>query len=103
MTSQPEKQTVAINTLPNISRSNGNQRMKRGQLTEQNMRNIFLEKSNEKCGREIVPRPFFKKTKLSVSLDQQFKVLYTLFLLYEKFRAIEVHRNLDRDHLLQIF
>ena len=34
MTSQPEKQTVAINTLPNISRSNGNQRMKRGQLTE---------------------------------------------------------------------
>ena len=33
MTSQPEKQIVAIHTLPNIS-SNGNQRMKRGQLTK---------------------------------------------------------------------
>ena len=44
MTSQPGKQTIAIRTLPNISRSKGNQTIKFGQLTEYNMRNIFLEK-----------------------------------------------------------
>ena len=30
--------------LPNISRSNGNQTMKFGQVIEYNMRNIFVEK-----------------------------------------------------------
>ena len=35
-----------------------------------NMRNIFLEKSYLKCGRETIPRPFSKKLKLSISLDQ---------------------------------
>ena len=45
MTSQPEKQTIAIHILLNISRRKGNQTMKFGQLTEYNMRNIFLEKS----------------------------------------------------------
>ena len=30
--------------LPNISRSNGNQTMKFGQVLEYNMRNIFVEK-----------------------------------------------------------
>ena len=44
MTSQPGKQTIAIHVLPNISRSKGNQTMKFGQLTEYNMRIIFLEK-----------------------------------------------------------
>ena len=45
MTSQPGKQTIAIHILLNISRRNGNQKMKFGQLTEYNMRSIFLEKS----------------------------------------------------------
>ena len=44
MTSQPGKQTIAIHTLPNISRIKGNQTMKFGQLTEYNLRNIFFEK-----------------------------------------------------------
>ena len=44
MTSQPGKQTIAIQSLPNISRSKDNQATKCGQLTEYNMRNIFLEK-----------------------------------------------------------
>ena len=48
----------------------GNQTMKFGQLIECNMRNIFLEKSYTKCGRETIPRPFSKKSKLSISLDQ---------------------------------
>ena len=44
--------------------------MKFGQVIEYEMRNIFLEKSYTKCGGETVPRPFSKKLKLSISLDQ---------------------------------
>ena len=41
-----------------------------GQLIEQNMRNIFLEKSYTKCGEKMIPTPFSKKLKLSTYLDQ---------------------------------
>ena len=34
------------------------------------MRNIFLEKSFTNCNGETNARPFSKKSKLSVSLDQ---------------------------------
>ena len=37
-----------------------NQAMKFGQLIEENMRNIFLEKSYRKCGRELFAGPFLK-------------------------------------------
>ena len=70
MTSQPGKQTIATHILPNISRSKGNQTMKFGQLIEYNMRNNFLEKLCRKRGGEIIPTFFFKKSKLSISLDQ---------------------------------
>ena len=53
--------------------------MKFGQLIEYNMRSIFLEKSYAKYGGEAIPRLFSKKAKLSISLDQQFKVSYSLF------------------------
>ena len=54
--------TNTCNThITNISRSKGNQAMKFDQLIEYNMRNILLEKSYTKCGRETNPRPFFKK------------------------------------------
>ena len=56
--------------MPNISRSKGNQTMKYGHLMEYYMRNIFVEKSYTKCGGETIPRPFSKKSKLSISLDQ---------------------------------
>ena len=56
--------------LFNISRSKGNEAMKFGQLKEDNMGNIFLEKSYTKRGGETIPRPFSKKPKLSISLDQ---------------------------------
>ena len=47
------------------------------------MKNIFLEKSYAKCGRETSPRPFSKtKTNLGISLDQQSKDLCSLFFLY---------------------
>ena len=70
--------------LPNISISKGNQTMKFGQLIEYNLRNIFLGKSYRKCGEETISRAFTKKSKLSVSLDQQSKDLqdlHSLFLL----------------------
>ena len=70
MTSQPEKQTIVIHILPNISRSKANQTMKFGQLIEHTIRNIFLENSYTKCGGETSPRLFSGKLKLSIYLNQ---------------------------------
>ena len=87
--SQTDYQAFAVHIFANISRSKGNQAIKFDQLIEYNIRNIFLEKSYTKLGREAIPRPFSKKSKLSVSLDQYSKVLYILFLLFAKLRTIE--------------
>ena len=54
--------------------------MKFGQLTEYNMRNIFLEKSYKECGGETIHRSFSIKSKLSTSLDQS-KVSYNFFCM----------------------
>ena len=70
MMSHNGSQTIATHTLPNISRNKGNQTMKFGQVIEYNMKNIFLEKSHTKCGGETIPRPFSKKSILSISLHQ---------------------------------
>ena len=43
MTSQPGLQTIAIDILPNISQSKGNQAMKFGQLIEYKKRTISLQ------------------------------------------------------------
>ena len=43
--------------------------MKFGQLTEYITRNVFIEKSFTKCGGETIPRPFYKKSKMNISLD----------------------------------
>ena len=48
--------------------------MKFGQLIQHNMRNIFLEKSDTKCGGEASLKPFYKKSKLNISLNQQSKM-----------------------------
>ena len=45
MMSQPGYQTIAMHILPSISRSKDNETMKFGQLIENNIRNIFTEKS----------------------------------------------------------
>ena len=62
--------------------------MKFGQLIKYNLRNIFLEKLYTKCGGETILRPFFKKSKWSLSLDQYSKVLY--ILLFGKLRTIKI-------------
>ena len=99
MTSQPGSQTIVIQILSNLSRSKGNQAMKFGLVKEYNMRNIFVEKSYTKFGRTS-PKPFSGKLKLTISLNQWSKVLYCLFLLYGKLRAIKMHWNEAADHLL---
>ena len=57
------------------------------------MRNIFLEKLYTKCAGETIPRPFSKKSKLSISIDQQSKDSYSLFLMYAELRATEIYSN----------
>ena len=44
--------------------------MKVGQLIDYDMKNIFLENSYTKCGRETIPRLFSEKLKASIPLDQ---------------------------------
>ena len=68
--------------LPDISRSKVNQTMKLNQLIQHNMRNIFFVKLCTKCGGKTNPRPFFKNSKLSISLDKQSEVSYKLFSFY---------------------
>ena len=70
MTSQPGWKALVIHLLPNILRTKGYQIIKFGQLVECEMRNIFLEKSDTKCGGETSPTPFSEKLKLSVALSQ---------------------------------
>ena len=89
--SQPGSQTVAMHILINISRSKSNQTIKYGKLIEYNMRNNFLEKSYTKCGGETILRPFSKKSKLSISLNQWSKVLCNLFLLYAQLGTIKIY------------
>ena len=90
MIAQPGQQSIAIHILSNFSKGKGNQAMKFGQLIEYNMRNIFAEKSYTKCAGETIPRPLSKISKLSISLDQQGKVLNSFFLLYANLRDIEI-------------
>ena len=75
MASQTVKQIITLHILPNISRNKVNQAMKFVQFIEFNMRNIFLENSSTKCGEEASSRTFYKKSKLSISLNQQSEML----------------------------
>ena len=50
MTSQPWKQTNCNTHIAHYPKSKDNQTMKFGQSKENNMRNIFLEKSYTECG-----------------------------------------------------
>ena len=66
--------------------------MKFGQLMKYKMRHIFLEKlytKYENMVETLFPNPFPKKSKLSISLQQQSSLLYNLYLLHLKFRTIE--------------
>ena len=81
MTCKLGNKIIAIHMLPNISRSKGNQTMKFDHLIEYDMKNIFLENLYWKCSGETSPKPFSKKSKMSISLDRQSQILYSWFLL----------------------
>ena len=55
------------------------------------MRYIFLEKSYSKFGKEARTRPFYKKLKFSITLDQESELLQNLLLLYVQ---VEVYQNI---------
>ena len=57
VTSQTGKQSVHL--LPNISKSKGNQIVKFGQLIDYNVRNMFVQRSCRKWGRNTRSRPLF--------------------------------------------
>ena len=61
MTSSTGKLIITINISSNVSKSKSNQTMKLTQLMEYKMRNIFLEKSCTKCGREASSRHYPEK------------------------------------------
>ena len=86
MTSHTEQQVIAIHILSNILRSKGNLTMKVDQLIIYKMRNIFLEKSDIKCGGDANPRTV--KSKLSTSLDQQSESLFLMYVQFEVYQYI---------------
>ena len=62
--------------------------------------NIFVEKSYTKYAGETFPRPLSKISKLGISLDEECKVLNSLFLLHTNLRAIEIQWNQAADYSL---
>ena len=66
--------------LPNISKSKGNQTMKFALFIGYTQK-YTKSKSCKKSDGGTSPRPFSKKSKLNISLDQQSEYLYSLFLL----------------------
>ena len=54
---------------------------------------FFLKNHTQKVVVKLFPDPFLKKSKFSISLDQQSTVLYSLFLLYAKLRTIKIYLN----------
>ena len=59
MVSQPVQQTITIHILPNVSRIKGNETMKFAQVIEYSKKNVFLQKSCKKRGRETSSRSLF--------------------------------------------
>ena len=55
------------------------------------MRNVFLKKSYTNILEKASTKPFYKKPKLTISLDQQPEKLFGLFLLFEQ---VEVYQNI---------
>ena len=97
MTSQTGSKTITIHILPDISRSECSKIMKFDQLIEYNIRIIFLEKfctkygGEAKFGGECNLRPFFKKLKLGISLDNSLKFRTVCFYCLTKSRATKIY------------
>ena len=70
MMSGPGLQIITIYVLPIISRSKSNQTMEFGQVIECKKRNIFLQKSCRKWGRETSSRPLFVFLALNLTYNK---------------------------------
>ena len=93
-------QIITVHILLNVSRSKVKQAMKFGQSIEHTIRNIFLKKSNTRCGGEACLRPFYRKSKSSICLDHQFEMLKSLFVLNVQ---LEVYQNIFKQVLTTCF
>ena len=73
MTSQPGKQTIAIYTLTNISRSKGSRTINFGQLIEYK-RNIFSDRYRNQTENveKLFPGSFLKNQNMNIFLDSKF-------------------------------
>ena len=91
MRSQSRLPAITIHILSNISRRKVNQRMTFGQFIEYNITNIFLEKSYTKRDGEASSRPFYKKTKLSISLDRLSEFWSICFYSISKSRSTKIY------------
>ena len=78
MTSQPRKQTIAMQILPYISRSKDNQIVKFGQLIEYNMR-FFLKNHTQNVVEQLVPKIFLEIQNWACLWINSLK-LYTVYL-----------------------
>ena len=70
--SQLGKESIAIYTLSNISKGNGNQTFEIYSVNRVYMRNIFLEKQYTKCGEKLFPDPFLKNQNIFGSIVYSF-------------------------------
>ena len=74
--------------------------IKFGWLIEYNMRNISPKNSYSKCGGETSLKPSSKKSKLSMSQDQQPNIFYNLHFFMTKAKVIKIYLNWGAHHLL---
>ena len=65
--------------------------MKFDQLIEYDMRDTLFEQAFTEYGGQISPKTFLKKSKLSISFNQQSEVSCSLFLLYVQ---VENYKNI---------
>ena len=77
--------------MSNNSGNKAHQTIKFYQVIKYYMGNIFVKKSYAKCCRKTIPRLFPEKS--NISLDQESKDLYCLFLLHAKLRATKIYFN----------
>ena len=72
-------------------RKQRNQSMKFGELLGCNMKKFFLEKSYTKGCAKLVLDPFMKKSKLGISLELEFEMLYCMFLLFVQVEVYQIY------------
>ena len=83
MMSQIRQQGITMHILLNISWRKDKQTIKFSQLIIYNIKNIFLKKYYTKCDGGASPRHFYKKSKLTISLDQQPEMLFLFHVQVE--------------------